>query len=500
MEVNSGSLQAARAAARGDNSAFDLQTELERCSDELGAAAERLNEHLKRSQQVGLNNNPLIQQTLIDQVSQVRRIIQEDLGGAESSNATEDMLRREALLRWGLQALAYCKSSLEWKAPAYAQSKLNQHFDSRAQNNTGVNYDRYESPDVLELEERLTQVLNLDRKRQTLLVCSSGMGAYTLIESYLLRDVFWRCPKVVLPPYIYFECTEQLLSIPRLECFHSASFEATEIASLVSKTQAEVVFADPVANDLCQRKVDLPKLFSSLREQAKLQHSLVIDGTMTSGCLEASLLRSDEKLRVFYFEGCNKYLQHGLDLNMAGLVVVPRELRTRFEQLRRNCGVNLPRPAAQAFPQVTRASHLERMRSIEAVAFEITEKLSAQLAAPDSIEVICSSHPSHPDYSLRSHLFFNGGCITFRIFDSKKAQRENLNQFISNLLQQAEQQGVYISKGVSFGFSFPRISAAASMAGTIDPFLRLYVGHPPPEQVEKLVGVLTKCFQSYLML
>lgn len=481
-----------------DSSYTYLSSELRRCDGELSGIIARLQKHSIFSQEKDLNYYPEISESLVLHIGGIRRLIKIELDRIGHDTATSEHLRLEAFLRWILHSVAYFKSSLEWKAPAYAQARLNQFFDIRAQGNTGVNYDRYESPDVMELEERLGSVLGINPSTETLLACSSGMGAYNLIESFLIRYSLRNSNRVVLPPYLYFECTEQLLALPGLEIRMARSFDAEEIADLVFRHDAQVFFADPIANDLAQRKVDLPRLIELVRAQTKTQRTLVIDGTMTSGCLDPELLKSDRRLNIFYYEGCNKYIQYGLDLHMAGLTVFPLELKETFVKLRRNCGVNLPRPAAQSFPSITRATHLDRMQAIEETARFITTQLQSRLKAEDRMRVICSAHDSHPDFEISSHLSFNGGCVTFEIFDKERAKRDNINQFIKVVLEESQRKGVYLSKGVSFGFSFPRISAAAAMAGTIDPFLRLYVGHPPREQVEKLIEVLVGCFREYL--
>jgi molybdopterin-biosynthesis enzyme MoeA-like protein len=53
-----------------------------------------------------------------------------------------------------------------------------------------------------------------------------------------------------------------------------------------------------------------------------------------------------------------------------------------------------------------------------------------------------------------------------------------------------QKRGLYVTKSVSFGFSPPRISAAASMAESEPPFLRVYVGDLGPAQADLLAEVM----------
>ncbi|WKZ57759.1 MAG: hypothetical protein QY326_03590 [Bdellovibrionota bacterium] len=66
--------------------------------------------------------------------------------------------------------------------------------------------------------------------------------------------------------------------------------------------------------------------------------------------------------------------------------------------------------------------------------------------------------------------------MTFAFQDPALNVRESLEAFIELLLRKAQICHIPLTKGVSFGFSCPRISAAAAMAEASRPFLRLAVG------------------------
>ncbi|URQ80160.1 hypothetical protein [Xanthomonas oryzae] len=72
---------------------------------------------------------------------------------------------------------------------------------------------------------------------------------------------------------------------------------------------------------------------------------------------------------------------------------------------------------------------------------------------------------------------------------------------IELIINSCRTAGVSITKGVSFGFGVTRISAAAAIAESTDPFLRFSMGEETSEQLEQLeqlVACVTQSIYTFL--
>lgn len=120
----------------------------------------------------------------------------------------------------------------------------------------------------------------------------------------------------------------------------------------------------------------------------------------------------------------------------------------------------------------------------------------AELA--DQIHVTFPLLEHHPDYAIAKKLDSVGGLITFTFKNDRLNHRDSLNSFIDVALSVAKERGVSLTKGVSFGFSIPRISAASAMAEDSPPFLRLSVGDRSYNETQLLAEVLAESLQRYI--
>ncbi|MFD7730114.1 pyridoxal-phosphate dependent enzyme [Kitasatospora phosalacinea] len=403
--------------------------------------------------------------------------------------SAEQMSSLEAELRWGMNTVAHVRGSLEWCSAAYDQSRSAQFFGIGAQDNPTVNYERYEGNRVRQIENQLLQVLGLAADTFAATLTSSGMAAYSLIESYLIRDRLTAGSTVLTAPYIYFEAAEQLLSLPHLRCVRAADYSTRALLDAAREHRPALILLDPVANTPDQRMADVGAFLAALRTM-DLGHqvTVVVDGTVVSGAVPGDWLVSDDRVQVIYYESCSKYLQLGLDATMAGVVVHPVALRARLERLRRNTGTILYRHSTNLFPQYDRDAFLKRMRRISANALAVAEHLSADSVVSRTVRVAYPGHPSHPDHEISRSIGHAGGCVTFQFAAEGDNNRSQLEAFIDDVLHRAREADLYLTKGVSFGFSTPRISAASSMAENEPPFLRLYVG----DRGEYATGLLAK--------
>ncbi|MEV0238073.1 pyridoxal-phosphate dependent enzyme [Nonomuraea sp. NPDC050786] len=468
---------------------IDIIEQLGICSIDLAASGDAIREFAAYCGHQGLSVEQAVVDQLLNTVAVAANRVDEQrtaLSEGLDEDPTDRLAAAESVLRFGLATHSYARGTLEWCSPSYAQSQVVQFFDTGAQDSPTVNYERYESASTLRVERQLLEVLELQPDLQAVSVVSSGMAAYSLIESFLLRSRLASGDTVLLAPYLYFEASEQLTALPFVRFERARDYTVEALMADILQLRPRCVFIDPIANTAQQRMVDVKRLLHELRQHVDWSVTVVVDGTMVSGALPSEELLSSGSVEVIYYESCSKYLQLGLDAGMAGLVVYPIGLRPQFERLRRNSGSILYRHYADLFPRFDRALFHRRMQRISDNALRVAEHL---LASDDVRQLGRVHYPGlsvHPDVETARQLRYAGGCVTFEFQDVGRNYRDQLEPVVEHMLTVARESGLHLTKGVSFGFSAPRISAAASMAETEPPFLRLYAGDRGVAQVELL--------------
>lgn len=488
------------AAADAAEQVADLSEQFDVCLGELRAARHQVEEYAEycARNELPVDGPVLTQLTTATQQVRMRMIRQQrSLLEVSAEDAAELLGASEQVLRFGLSTLAYVRHSLEWAAKSYAQSEQVQFFGTQTESWPTMNYDRNGThAAVTRVERQLLEVLDLSPDDFGIGVTSSGMSAFTWVEAFLLRDRLRAGDTMLLAPYIYYESAQQLTALPDLRTERASGYEVEEIIGDVLRHRPKVVFVDPLANNVRQRIFDLPELFRRLREVVTERVTVVVDGTMIGASLQPELFVSDDKLEIIYYESCTKYLQLGMDFALAGLVVYPVELTERMSMLRRNSGVVLARHNAELFPRYEARLHRQRMRRIWVNA----ERLANLLLADPRVSAVGEVHhpalPHHPDVRLIRSLPYGSGIVTFLYQERDRNDWDNLNAVVDRILAHARESGVQVTKGVSFGYSVPRVWAQD--VGTTEAerkyvpatddeplFLRLYIG----DRGHQLVGL-----------
>jgi len=402
----------------------------------------------------------------------------------------------EADLRAAIQGLVAARNGLEWRSAAFGQSRVAQFFDVGSQDSPGVNYDRYEHADVKRIERQLAEAFGIQEDRLAVTVTSSGMASYALLEAHLLRSSFKPGTSVVVAPYLYFEAYEQIQSLPGLKILRAEGYDIGSILAAVESHRPVALFVDPLANNVDQRMIDVAGLIVDIKMRGLGPIAIVIDGSMLpTAC--AGLAQGHDGVDVYYYESCSKYLQFGLDITMAGAVVHPAREKPRFDRLRRNLGLMLYPGNAQTFPAYDQRLLEQRVARIEKNAAFIAERLAVVPAVTSVARVIHPMLPSHPDHAIARALTRGGGCVTFDFLHKGDGHRDQLEALIEIILSEAGTRRVPLVKGVSFGFTQPRISAAASMSESEPPFLRLYAGDLARAHCEALCEACAAGFRKW---
>jgi cystathionine beta-lyase/cystathionine gamma-synthase len=283
---------------------------------------------------------------------------------------------------------------------------------------------------------------------------------------------------------VYFETRRQIESLPQVCVCTPAGGSREEILAAIGTYQPRVVFVDPLSNAADFRAVDMMRLLQQADRICRQETWFVVDSTLLSGGFDPFAGPRREKVRVLYYESGCKYLQFGMDLGAAGLVVVEAKLAPYFEQLRR--GIGAISSEALVLPRASRRAYLDYLCAqtacAQAAARAALETPEAR-ALPESrcastrvIEPVHPSQQSHPDHADAQSYPHLGGVLVFRFANPRLNRRRPLEEFIDLLIVRAREANLTLTAGVSFGFSVPRIGAAWSSFEADEAFLRLSAG------------------------
>jgi cystathionine gamma-synthase len=449
--------------------------------------------------------------TLIHEARHMLRDALHEFGAVPS----EPTLRSAYRLVGALEGLA------AWSAPATQESHALGSFPFAATRDA-VAYSRFGSDEIAAQESAYTAMLGFDPEQSRLLLTSSGMTAYALIESYLLREVLKPQDRILLHPSVYFETRQQIMTLPHVVTCTATGGGRAEMLASIAACRPKVVFVDPLSNaDF--RTIDMPKMLAEADQICEAETWFVVDSTLLSGGFDPFCGAARRHVRVLYYESGCKYLQFGMDLGPAGLVVVETALAERFERLRR--GIGAIGSEALVLPRASRAAYLAYLRSqttcallvAQAVAEASTAETSnadmtnagassaeasdadlsnaeassaeasnadmtmtseerSVISEPRVIRAVFPAHISHPDHGETKRYAHLGGVLVFRFAEPHLNRRQPLEEFIDLLMTRARSANLSLTAGVSFGFCVPRIGAAWTSFDADEAFLRLSAG------------------------
>ena len=390
-----------------------------------------------------------------------------------------------------IQLQATLGSLFERASAATDQSQRDWFFDTESQHANACNYDRYGSPNLRNLEQRFLSVLGLgDRTPVELLLTSSGMAAYQVIQNYLLQIL---APNdiVVLPPYIYFEALEQLQGLKHLRIVHAPTSTVQDIIETAERYNARAVFIDPVANLVTLSVSDVRQFARTVTTRPGWSSRyVIIDGTMASGAMDIyDWFYGAHAPSVFYYESASKYLQFGLVLQMGGLLVYPSAFDNEMRTIRRNSRAVMYSRNAALLPPLDFTMYQSRMSVLTSNSETLYRHLVEKLHS--------IAHIRYPHQWRELGWRHGSALVTIRFRRHGMNNQEGLEACIDLILHAAQTLDVPLTKGVSFGFSTSRISSASSMAQGSDPFLRASVGLDMA-QIEDLAEAILTGVNRYI--
>ncbi|RLL98059.1 hypothetical protein CFD26_102390 [Aspergillus turcosus] len=476
------------------------RTILSRFKQNSNALKNRFDKYKALCKELGLQRDEWCESIFLDDYEKLLKLTATfDMALMPSNGGGPPMNRWERGLEvWQIEeryrALAQLQSTLwsffERACPAYDGSKIPWFFDPSYYQSRGVNYDRFASPDVRDHEQRLLDTLQVgSNQNPKLLLMSSGMAAFTVIQQYVVQQLR-HGDVVVVSPYIYFESFQPMRSQRFLSVVNAKGFDPESLIETAERHNARAVFLDPMSNTVGLDTIDVRR-FAHLvsNREGWADRLVVIDGTLVSGGTPVyDWFDGPHCPKVLYYESAHKYIQLGLDLIMCGYVVMPEILVPAIQLIRQTTGTVLYSRNAFLLPPIdNRVFHFRMSRLTDNA-----EKLH-RLLDVGSRTMAEVTFPHHwREYGWRH----GGNVVTVRFHGRGLNKKPYLERCCDEILRAAEEEGVHIVKGASLGFSTTRIFEADAFFEDTDPFLRISVG-VQSEHIESVARALLNGMKRY---
>lgn len=347
-----------------------------------------------------------------------------------------------------IQLQSLLGSFFERASPAYDQSKTVWWFDPAYHLSEGLNYDRYGASDVKESEGRLLRALALGNEKLPLklLLTSSGVAAFTVLQQFLMSKVLIAGDTIVTSPYLYFECFEHLRQVSHVKVITSETFDAENIIATAEKHNAKAIYLDPMANTIGLETTDIRR-FAQLVEgrEGWADRFLIIDGTLISGGMAVyDWFNSPSHPKVLYYESAHKYIQMGMDIVMLGLIVYPDVYHDTIGLIRQVTGTTLYSRQANVLPPIDYDIHQSRMNWLTANAEKLYHILDKKCST-----IADFNFPTHWRKMGWGH---GGNVVTIKLWGENMNKRPSLDAFVSLVLRAAEEENVGMTKGGGLGY------------------------------------------------
>ena len=407
-----------------------------------------------------------------------------------SSYVTRQNFRVRNLL---LLLRQFC-NHIEWASASYSQAVVSSFFDLRKQTGRIVNYDRWESFMIADMEEELANLYNLD-DQWSLLLTSSGMAAYATIHNYLIRYLS-SGDNILIPVPIYHEAEAILAAIPKVQLTRLGTNNIDNIITSIN-SRTKVICLTPITNNEALRFVDIENLIQRISLIGQ-EIWVVLDGTMSGGLIRPEkFIDANGRTKLLYFESGNKYQQFE-DTAMKGIIIVPHSLKKEFVSIRKEIGAILYDQSASCLPQSISHEELKlKMRRFARNALLVSNRVNNNPQLKGFCKVNYPFNSLHPDVenARRYSLMKLGGVVMFSFNYKGFHNIEKLDQLIQNLIDRCQTNGIPFCKGDSYGFSIPRMHVGGSR--TEKPFLRLCVGNRSLKEVEAFLDCLVACLYEH---
>ncbi|OLF14688.1 PLP-dependent aminotransferase family protein [Actinophytocola xanthii] len=457
-------------------------------------------------ERTGMRTNPLVVPATEARIAALGEEIHE-FRASTGAVGWQDYLDRCEVFRVLVRELANLATTHDWQSPAYESSTRPHVFHTGDHGYRGLlGYRRVHHPILTELELRYRTELGYTGDDLACYLTSSGMGAFTVVENWLVRDRLDDGDLVAYMARTYFESRDQLAKLKGVATRAVDVTCAADVVDFVRAAGPAVFVVEPVNNEDLTRLVPLDEIVRGLgRLRLDRDTYLVVDTSMSAGgegrLFDIEELRRNPRLHLVQIESLLKYRQQGLDRVNAGVVLVESRFAREVFVQRERCGAFLP--DLQSFEMLAHggSGHDRRMRRIkhngEVFCAELRDALPPELREDVSLTTpIAATHQDHEVYR-RSYRYL-GGVVPLSF--GREVGMDVLLRVIATTLELCAREGTVLHHSTSFGFNSTHIGVAATGGARLtNPFLRVSVGEDPESCVRRIARHLAAALTEHLV-
>ena len=464
--------------------------------EELLAYVERAEELDRRIEDIGYAEATALAERMYAITVQMEQRVDD----AVSQPAAHTDWFRDLLMRFR----SYCAlkpslvKSVSMMSPPYMQSRDLNVFPAGLYGSLGKQWNYVRSTNMWRdsLADRWLRLLEFDQAGCELVATSSGMAAYSLVENYLTSEVLGPGAVVFVPRFTYAETN--ILQFRNKRLFTEIMEEHRSSAAVIERIRElapDVVMLETMQNGLGTEVLDTLGIIKAIGGLAlgKTVH-IVLDETLAPGCVNP-FQEQIPGVEVYYIFSGSKYLQLGLDLGLAGAVVVRRALAEHMRQLSYMGGYCLYDCAAVALPSFTRERLEKRQARLRRNGALIAHRLASSEQLRDLVKVFCPTAglPSHGETGVALPLA--GGLITIDLAFAGAA-RDALNmrpyyEYASSVIERAHTLSVPLTYCESFGFPWTSLNVLGwCWESKMPPFIRLSPGEECQAEAVRIADFL----------
>ena len=411
----------------------------------------------------------------------------------------------ESLYRDYVCRIAACSSRIEWQAAPIHSSTEQGFILAEDVDSCDVVYKRFGHPHLKRFETQYLREFVPHAKKEGLccLATSSGMGAFTVIESFLLRHHLKPGDKLLYSSNIYFENALQLESLRRygIEVVATSARTTNALVAAICQEQPRVCFLEPLSNEEDPCIIDVRNIITHLFHSQQRETFIVIDTTMTSGgdrLYDADLAYANGRhIHIISLESLAKYKQYGTDRATAGMIVADSEFYAGLCDQRARTGTVLADFQVQCLPLPDRRVHDERMMIIHRNAVCFATAIDSFLSQIDLpwCRAGYVGVPSHPQYCETQGFAYLGGVVPIVTKPNRRPTKFQLKATLDSLINRARKADVSLHVGTSFGFATTRVSIISRGSGE-ESYLRFSIGHETLHDTRRLCDVIVDTFNA----
>lgn len=474
----------------------------------LGYAQDTWRQYLRLCERTGMRANPMVvpaaERRLIALAEEVDSFQRAAYGNTDWLTYQD----RCEVFRVIVRDLANAATMHDWQSPAYESSNRPHVFHTGDHGYRGLlGYRRVHHPILNWLEQRYRCELGYGQQGgPACYLTSSGMGAFTVVESWLVRDRLQAGDRIGYMARTYFESRDQLSKLKGVAVQGVRVERAADVVDYVRSARPSAFFVEPVNNEDDTTLIDVVEMLRALG-RLPLDHDVfVVLDTSMSGGGEGALFRIPElqgnpRLHLVQIESLLKYRQHGLDRVNGGAILVDGQFAREIFVQRERCGAFLPDLQSFEMLGYTAHAHDDRMLRIKENTETFCRELLAAIPEPLRRLIVLGTPiaSTHADHAVYRHAYrYLGGVVPLAF--TRELEPEILQQVISTALTDCRHSGVTLHHSTSFGFTSTHIGIAATGGARLTrPFLRVSVGEDPVASVEHIAGALAAALAEHLL-